>query len=216
MMMKRLILIQLAAFLFAGCAETEKKPEQLPMVVEEEVLEEKVCSYTYDPESVEILWKAYKYTEQVGVNGAFMGFELAGAKEADSPEAAIEGASAIIDTKTTDSGDPTRDPKIIEFFFSTLENGEQLNANVYNFNSNEKTVDISIDMNGQSQTVSGTYGIAKNILEAQFEIDVNNWGASIEKLNEVCEDLHKGADGKSILWPNVTIYLICGFNENCE
>jgi GTP-dependent phosphoenolpyruvate carboxykinase len=97
-----------------------------------------------------------------------------------------------------------------------LENGETLNAQILNFNNQAKTVDIGIAMNGQTQVVSGTFDVVDNKLEAQFEIDVNNWDASIDKLNEVCEDLHKGADGKSILWPNVTIYLLCGFNEICE
>ena len=208
--MKRLLLIGLSSGLIAACGPTQEKK------VEEVVQEVKTCTYSYDPASVEILWKAYKYTEKTGVNGAFKEFELTGAKEASSPAEALEGASAIIDTKSVDSGDPTRDPKIIESFFATLENGETLNANIFNFNNPDKTVDIEIAMNGQSQVISGTFAVVDNELEARFEMDVNNWGASIDKLNEVCEDLHKGADGKSILWPNVTIYLLCGFNETCE
>lgn len=216
MIMKKTILFSLGILFLAGCDSNDEK-KSVENTTELEVVEApKTCTYTYKPESVEILWKAYKYTEQVGVNGAFKSFELAGAKEADSPEAAIEGASVSIDTKSVDSGDPTRDPKIVEFFFSTLENGETLNASISNFNAKAKTVDISIEMNGQTQLISGNYKVESNKLEAQFEIDVNNWGASIDKLNEVCEDLHKGADGKSILWPNVTIYLITSFSETCE
>ena len=215
-MMKKKVAIGLLAGIMAACGPTEEKQVEEVNVVEEEVQVEKTCKYTYDSTSVEILWKAYKYTEQVGVNGAFKDFNLSGAQEGESPAAALEGASAIIDTKSVDSGDPTRDPKIVEFFFSTLENGETLNAQILNFNNQAKTVDIGIAMNGQSQVVSGTFDVVDNKLEAQFELDVNNWDASIDKLNEVCEDLHKGADGKSILWPNVTIYLLCGFNEICE
>ena len=213
--MKKLLLLSFGTLLLASCGNNEEKKTEENISIPEVVEETKTCTYTYEPGSVEILWKAYKYTEQVGVNGGFKSFDLSGAKEASSPAEAINGASAKIDTKSVDSGDPTRDPKIVEFFFSTLENGETLNATISNFNESSKTVDISINMNGQTQLVSGSFEVVGNKLEAQFEMDVTNWGASIDKLNEVCEDLHKGADGKSILWPNVTIYLIANFNETC-
>lgn len=215
-MMKKTLVIGLLVGVLAACGRTDEKQVEEVTVIAEEVQVGKTCKYTYDSTSVEVLWKAYKYTEQVGVNGAFKSFNLSGAQEGESPAAALEGASATIDTKSVNSGDPTRDPKIIEFFFSTLDNGETLNAQILNFDNQAKKVDIEISMNNQSQVVSGTFDVVDNKLEAQFEIDVNDWDASIDKLNEVCEDLHKGADGKSILWPNVTIYLLCAFNEICE
>ena len=72
--MKRLLLIGLSSGLIAACGLTQEKK------VEEVVQEVKTCTYSYDPASVEILWKAYKYTEKTGVNGAFKEFELTGAK----------------------------------------------------------------------------------------------------------------------------------------
>lgn len=213
--MKKTLLVPALALIFASCGQsTDQKPEENTQA-EPQVEEAQKCTYTYDESSVEVLWKAYKYTDKTGVNGALKAFEISGASEADSPEAAISGASITIDTKSVDSGDPTRDPKIIDHFFMLLTDGEKIDASIAGINTEEKSIDLSITMNGQTQVVSGSYTMADNKMEATFDIDVTQWGASVDALNEACEDLHKGADGESILWPDVTIYLVTAFNENC-
>jgi hypothetical protein len=52
----------------------------------------------------------------------------------------------------------------------------------------------------------------------ESSIDVSSWNAlgGIDALNEVCEDLHKGDDGVSKLWSEVSLKLSTTLNNDCD
>lgn len=188
--------------------ETESQPEVKP---------EQACTYVMAPDGFELLWVAYKYTEKTGVNGSFDNVNLDGIVAADHPEGTVSGASITIETSSVNSGDPTRDPKIVESFFGTLDDGETISASVTSIENGNITMDVT--MNGQTKSVAGAYEVdANNKLEAKLEINVSEWDgtAAIDELNRVCEDLHKGADGSSALWPDVTLFASVKLDKSCE
>ena len=73
--------------------------------------------------------------------------------------------------------------------------------------STETTGIATIQMNGITNTVPFTYEIADNVFSMKATLDVNAWNAraAIASLNKVCEELHKGADGVSKTWDEVTL-----------
>lgn len=178
------------------------------------------CTFTYDAAPAEVMWIAYKYTEKTGVKGKFEAVSIMSSASGKTPAEALLGARIEIKTASSNSGDPTRDPKIKESFFGAMTNGDLITGHITKADGDEKagTVEASIGMNGTEHIVAGKYSMTDDAIELKFELNVNDWAAqeALAALNKVCEDLHKGADGKSVLWPDVTVYVNTVLTRNCE
>lgn len=217
--MKKIYLSLIAAAMLTACGG--EKPADTTAKAEEPKEETKeVCEYSYDMESTEVLWVAYKYTQKTGVKGVFDSLMVEGVGVGSTPSEVIQGAGFTIFTSSVNSGDPTRDPKIMEYFFGKMELGDQIYGSVKEVTGSETEGKVIFDvtMNGVSSPVEGDYTVVDNKLEVKADITVDTWngGSALGELNKVCEDLHKGADGKSILWPDVTLYISANLNKSCE
>jgi len=218
--MKKIVFLMSSTLLLWGCGGSSESKEGAANEVAEEVTEKveevKTCRYKYDHEKTELIWTAYKYNQKTGVKGTFDDISVAGLEGEGSVADIFNGAEITINTGSVNSGDPTRDPKIIEHFFGTLEGGESMAMSITNVT--EDAITFNVKMNGQEKEVVANYTQENNALDVRAEIDVNSWGAQggIDQLNEVCEDLHKGADGVSILWPDVSLLITTELVEICE
>lgn len=216
---RNLLLPVIAAAFLVSCGNTEK-PAQAETEAPKAEEKKEVCTYSYNPDGTEVMWVAYKYTEKTGVSGVFESVEVTGAAEGNNPAEVLKNVAFNIQTESVNSGDPTRDPKIRESFFGTLENGDVLSGTVASVSGDETSGDITfnVSMNGMEQPVAGTYKVTGDKLEVEAKMNVETWKAmpAIQALNKVCEDLHKGADGKSILWPDVSLFLTAQLNKNCQ
>lgn len=174
------------------------------------------CTYSYDPASTEFKWTAYKFTEKAGVGGSFDKIEARGLKSG-SPEEVFGGLSFTVKTDSVNSGNETRDPKIRDSFFRTMQPDGDISGSVKSMGDGKAVVNIAF--NGQSRDVAMEYGVDEaGVFTASGEIDVNEWGAqeSLAALNKVCEDLHKGEDGKSKLWPDVSLSVKSTLKKDCK
>ena len=77
--MKKIYLPIVAAMFLASCGGNEKPAEQA--VEQPEIQPKEVCTYSYNEESTEVLWVAYKYTDKVGVKGVFDSIMVEGFSE---------------------------------------------------------------------------------------------------------------------------------------
>lgn len=217
--MKKVYLSLLAATMLAACGG-EKPADDAASAEQPKEQAKEVCTYSYDMESTEVLWVAYKYTQKTGVKGVFDSLMVEGVSEGSTPAEVINGAGFTIYTSSVNSGDPTRDPKIMEYFFGKMELGDQIYGSVKAVSGSETEGKVTFDvtMNGVSAPVEGAYTVVDNKLEVKADITVDIWkgGEALSELNKVCEDLHKGADGKSILWPDVTLYISANLNKACD
>ena len=70
-----------------------------------------------------------------------------------------------------------------------------------------------IKMNGVTEKVDFTYTIEGNVFNLKGTMDVTKWNgsAAIASLNEICKDLHKGADGVSKTWNEVALDITTTF-----
>ena len=215
--------INLIGAILAAVVVSCSSPKQEEVAPEKPIIEEgheTACVYSYQEATTQVMWVAYKYTQKTGVNGKFEDTKVEGTSTGANPSDVLNGATFEIQTGSVNSGDPTRDPKIVESFFGTLVNGGSISGSVMSVEGSETEgkVTFNLSLNGINKNVEGTYTVVDNKFEAKVELNMADWNAQggIDKLNKVCEDLHKGADGKSILWPEVTVYVSTIFGMTCE
>lgn len=175
------------------------------------------CLYSFNPDSTNVSWTAFKTTEKIGVDGKFDEITITGTQEGDAIEEVFHGASFEIPIQSINTNNPDRDMKIRKFFFGKLAETEKLTGSLKSLNSNGKG-EIVIQMNDMERNVEMDYTLDGDRITLSTVIDVNEWNAQagIEKLNEECYELHMAADGISKLWPDVKIQITSLLNKTCE
>lgn len=178
-----------------GNSEAEKEPEKV----------DETCFYSFDDQSFEMTWTAYKTNAKVAVPGTFDEITVTGAS-GESPEEVIKSLEFEINTSTINSNNEERDAKIVEHFFGTI-NTPKITGKVKSVDSENGNATVTISMHNISFDVVGDFSMNSDSFSFDASIDVVNWNAmsGIQALNKVCFDLHKGDDGVSKLWSEVAI-----------
>jgi hypothetical protein len=206
------------SILLASCGGEVKEETTTEVEAPKEEAAE-MCTYSFQ-DSADVMWIAYKYTEKTGVKGVFEDVSITNTGSGTSISNVLMYATIQINTASSNSGDPTRDPKIKETFFGSLIDGQAIAGEITSVtgDNNFGHLEAIISMNGETHPVLGEYSLKDGALELKFELSVETWSASdaLNALNKVCEDLHKGADGKSILWPDVTVYVNTTIAADCK
>jgi len=181
--------------------------------------EPRQCRYTYNSPSTKLEWTAYKFTEKVGVNGTFDKIIVTkDTKKANSIQIAMANARFSIPTAQVNSGVPDRDEKIRKYFFGSSPKAKVLEGFFKNITGTDSgKADLVLTFNGKTETIPVTYEIQKNLLSVAGSLDVARFGMlpGINKLNEVCRELHIGKDGVSKLWSEVDFKITSEFREDC-
>lgn len=217
--MKTQISIVVCAALLAGCTGETKNDANTEVASE---VKEATCVYSYDATTANptLSWVSYKFTEKKGVKGAFDEIELSELGSGEKPSDVLMGAKMHINTASVNSGDATRDPKIKDAFFGSMEGGNEINGVIAEVSGDEFKGELTamITMNGIAAKTPGTYEMQENHIDIHFNINMSAWSAnpSLDALNKVCEDLHKGEDGKSILWPEVDVTASAELTKTCN
>ncbi|MGK0379602.1 MAG: polyisoprenoid-binding protein YceI, partial [Patiriisocius sp.] len=79
-----------------------------------------VYSYAIDTNSVSVLLTAYKFTNKVGVSGAFDDFKLSVTSKVESIETLLEKSEIVIYSESVNSNSEIRDPKLRTSFFKVF------------------------------------------------------------------------------------------------
>ncbi|MCG9875347.1 MAG: YceI family protein [Leptospiraceae bacterium] len=177
------------------------------------------CKFEYDPSQTKLEWTAYKFTEKTGVKGTFDKVAVSGTIKSDSIQKSMASAKFTISPSDINSSVPDRDSKIKEFFFDLPKNQKPIVGTLSDIKGNsEGTAFLILNLNGISKKIPLAYKIDANTIIATGEMDLVDFGLSkgLAKLNEVCLELHKGADGKSKLWPNVSLKIESKFKSSCK
>jgi polyisoprenoid-binding protein YceI len=195
--MKRLAIM---AFAFSIFAVSCKKEEKVETPIEETV----ETGLKIVSDSTKVNWVAYKTTDKVAVKGSFTQIELKNTHEGTTPEAILEGATFSIPVSSLFTNDDERDSKLRQFFFGAL-NDTEIIGGVINFVEG-KTI-LMISLNGVVKPIEVTSTFENNRFSLNGNINLEDFGAqqAIESINNVCADLHKGADGVSKTWSEVAI-----------
>lgn len=222
--MKKQLLSFFAFALFAvvltscGAKKEEKKAEDEAAQAKASA---QTCTYTYDKAGTMLTWTAYKFTDKTGVSGKFDQFDVAGNTTGDSPKAILENLAFEIPVQSVNSNEADRDAKIKAQFFGTMMETEMLSGKIASVTGDDTkgTLTFDFNMNGQTKQLQGDYTIDETgLVKIKAEMDIMGWGAgdALAALNKVCEELHKGSDGISKLWPNVTISIQSQLKKECK
>lgn len=209
--MKKGILYSLAiagTMMFASCgSETEEVTEKEPL---------EICFYTYDSLSTELTWTAYKTSAKVPVGGTFDDIQITSDGSSDDPTALLESMKFSIKTGSVNSASEERDPKIIQYFFGTI-NTTSIDGRLKKLKDNGKAI-VEISMNGVKADVEGDYTFVDGKFTFDTSVEMKMWNAvaGIDALNAACDDLHTGDDGVSKLWSEVTLSFSTQFTSDCN
>jgi polyisoprenoid-binding protein YceI len=186
-------------------------------------------------------WTAFKFTEKKGVKGQFKNVEFT-APEVSSVEELLSHISFVIDPAKVDSGDKGRDENLRTSFFKLMKGSGTIRGHVVSYDKEKSSLKVQLHMNGVTKVVpfqlkqealSSVTKISKKengsdkkksksktktlTYVAQGEIDILDFRMqkSLDALNKVCLDLHKGADGVSKTWSQVELTVSGQALESC-
>lgn len=207
-MMKRLMIMPFVlVFLLAACNNAGNNNTEKETVEEtntEEVVQEETL--TLSPSETKLQFVAYKTTDKAPVKGVFQTLEFEERSGSDLSEL-LNGLEFSIPVSSlfTNDATGTRDPKIKEFFFGAMANTELLSGKILSENG---AYSAEITMNDvTNKTPLKVELLDGNFLSATTTINLGDWDAleALASLNKVCFDLHKGSDGVSKTWEDVTV-----------
>lgn len=182
---------------------------------------ENICFYEYEKSNtISLKWTAFKTSEKVGVSGTFNSILVTGGEKSTKLPEVLQAIKFTIPTNTTNTTNPDRDSKIVNSFFGAMLNTDLIIGQVHSVDGdNEKgKCSFYLTLNGMEKEVILDYTVTDNVVKLVGELDLNLWEGkeAIASLNKVCEDLHKGADGVSVLWPNVGIEIEVALSKRCH
>jgi len=214
-MKNTIILLSLIA-LFACSKKEAKETTQLEEKVEPVAQN---CIYSYSDSLTSFEWKAYKTNEKIGVGGTFDEITVS-SNSSNSIKAVLESISFEIDTESVNSANDDRDGKIFNFFFKKMVGTDIISGKVKSIEGDDAlgSATFEITMNETTQDVNLTYTTTDGIINFSgvFNLDMFNGQDAVAALNKKCEALHTGADGVSVLWPQVSLSISTQILANCN
>ena len=205
--------------LLSSCGNEEHSKEGTKEELVTKVAIVEKCTYSIDPTSVKLEWTSFKHTEKTPVGGVFGMMELNNTVVAETAVETFRNATISINSRTVNSQNEVRDEKIKNSFFGTMDKSDFLTGKIISIDGEEyANAVITITMNGIEKEQKFKWRIEENIVEFKTELTVEDWSAkpSLDSLNAVCEDLHIGADGLSVLWPTVEVNITAKLNKECK
>ena len=188
------VIIQL--FFFVSCSAPVKS-ESINEPEEKQLTEKQ--DYVYTLGEVLIKWTAFKHTAKAQVGGAFKSAVVKGFTESTNLNTAVSGVTFEIPVNSTSTNDTIRDYKIVNSFFKTMVNTDNITGKIISLDNNGTGL-LAINMNNVEVQKSFSWEMDQTTKEIYIKtaIDVLNWGAqsSLDALNEVCLEQHTGPDGK--------------------
>lgn len=196
--MKKLILFLIALTLITTSCKKDKN------VVVPETKTTNTKTFSVIGKTSVIKWTAYKTTDKVAVKGKFNDINITNSKKAVTVKEALNGVLFSIPISSLFSEDEIRDSKLKQFFFGAMKNTEFISGT---FDINEKGSFVNITMNGISKSIPIELNIDGQKATFSNTLHLKDWDLlpSLESLNKVCFDLHKGPDGVSKTWDIVDI-----------
>ncbi len=204
------------ATIFTACSNDKEATHDKDAHTEEKTT---ACKYAVDPASIHLAWTSFKHNEKTPVGGVFDMMELDNIVASETPAGAFKSATISINTRTINSNNEVRDEKIKNSFFGSMEKTKFLTGKIVSLDGeNQGNATIAITMNGIEKEQAFEWKIQDEKVVFTSALNIEDWNttASLDSLNTVCEDLHKGADGVSKLWSVVEVEITADLKKECE
>ena len=168
------------------------------------------CVSKYVQEGSTLAWTAFKTPKKVGVGAKFDKFTIT-SKPAATIQAAITGSTFTVDSSSVNSGNPARDKKIVDNFFTSAAKPIKIEGKVEKVEKDTATVSFTI--NGVTKSVPMKVAVVEKMATLSGSINVLDFSMSKElaALNEACKALHEGKT-----WADVDLKLDAKFDVSCK
>lgn len=216
------LLAIIAAVSFTSCKkEKEQSTEETAAKPTQDLFDAPKCAYALDTLQTSVKWTAFKTSAKIGVGGQFDSVSVIDQDStATSVADLLEGLAFTIQTNSTNTNNPDRDKKIIESFFGSMVTTNEITGTISSAEGKDTagTCVAMLSLNGHKKEVALNYSLEDNKINLIGTMDLYEFGAEgpLAALNDVCTDLHKGDDGKSILWPNVDLNITIPITADCN
>ncbi len=173
-----------------------------------------IKKYTVEALTTSIGWTAYKTSEKKPVSGKFNKVEITKQNSGSTVLEALNGLEFKIPVNSIFSKNKDRDAKLVNIFFGNMKDTKEITGVITTNNKNSGSVKLK--MNGITQELPITYIIDNQMATINATMNLDNWQAqaAIAALNTACKDLHKGTDGISKTWSQVTINIATYLKAN--
>ncbi|EMY62697.1 hypothetical protein LEP1GSC203_3087 [Leptospira terpstrae serovar Hualin str. LT 11-33 = ATCC 700639] len=124
-----------------------------------------------------------------------------------------------IDSSSVNSGVPDRDGKIKKFFFGSVKGNKKIAGSFTDITAGETgTAKLNLRFGNSKTSVPVNFVWKEDVVEVTGTVDVVTLGlqSGLGKLNAECNDLHKGSDGVSKLWPTVDVKVVSTLKKICK
>lgn len=162
-------------------------------------------------ENTAVSFTAYKTTDKIPVKGFFSESTAVLPETASTVQEALNGLKFDIPVSSLYTNDTIRDGKLKKSFFGAMMNTATLSGTISL--KDDVSGNVALNMNGMSADFPISVTYKDNSATINGVIELKNWNAlqALASLNEVCFDLHKGADGVSKTWEDVAIEVTTTF-----
>lgn len=198
--MKKTILLSLVliiALSIESCKQDPKKKDVKTTEIKKEL--------SINTEKSSINWTAYKTTDKIPVKGKFTKFNIESTENSGSIMELLNGLKFSIPVSSLSTNDTIRDQKLVKFFFGTLQNSMEISGTIST--ETDTSGNVELFMNGIWEKLPITISKEEGIVKLNALMNLGNWKAqaALKAINVACFDLHKGPDGISKTWDEVTI-----------
>lgn len=155
--------------------------------------------------TAKVEWTAYKTTDKIPVKGEFTKVTIDDYTKSDNWEEAVNGLQFTISSFNISTNDPDRDQTIVDNFFAKMMEAGTIKGEVMKENENWF---VNLNMNGvKVDELPATVTFENNVAHLTTTINLDQFNAldALASLNKACGDLHKGADGVSKTWEEVSV-----------
>lgn len=179
------------------------------------------CEYKYEPGNTKLKWRAFKYTERIGLEGSFGKIQTKSSIKSNSIEDLVDSIKVSIDTNSITTNNELRDNKIKSIFFSNIMDGREITGEFKNLRMKDEIskIDLLIKMNQKEVIVPLDMVIYKNKyveMKGKFSLVQWNVSKSLELLVKECDLYLKGKDNIPKLSNDIEIYLYTELQVNCK
>lgn len=221
--MKKLILSIATIATLASCGGETKVGENTEAPIKDststkESAKAKVCKKGYDFDETNIGFAGFKTTEKKPVKGYFKTFKVESTVIADTPEEIFANATISIPVNSIETKDVARNRRLRDNYFGSLSATESITGKIKGFEKDSSKVNVELTLNEIAKTIALDYRVNGDSLFIAGTLNILDFNGqpAIDALNEVCEALHKGADGVSKTWAEVDLNISTVVKEACE
>jgi len=170
---------------------------------------EKICTFSIHKDDIKVKWEAFKLPTKVGVWGQFTKSEITGETQGKSIMEIVKDMTLTIDSQALATKDASRDKKIADFFFGTMQNKS---IKAITKKVSEENLEMEITLNGISRIVPFSYTFQNGNFKATGVLDIFDFkmNSGLDAINKACKDLHQGKT-----WNDVNLEVIAKFKKKC-